>query len=427
MTKRSIFHPAGHRLVYASANRYGDPVKIPLPATLTLYAECASGDIRALAAKPGDALTAGQLLLAPDENVPALVAPAAGKLLAVEDFAGDFGRSCTAFRMAADAEGPQDDTFARRAEKPSLEVLKRFLSGIPGAPPLDLFGDAARGRIDTLVVCGVDSDLLVVTNQYVMANRAADIKRGVEILRQATGVDQIVGVVLRDRIQGFGHLGMELRAVEPRHPAAMPAKIMHDVFGRTVPAGSECRDVGAAFFKAEAVAAIGRAFDSGRSPASKLMTLIDKEGRGCLVEAVLGTPLKVIFEALDIEIHDRDRIIIGGPMTGSAVYSEDFPVQTDTDAVMVQDGADVPLYSSYPCINCGECVRICPARISVNMLVRFLEAAQYETAAAEYDLYACMECGLCSYVCTARIPIFQYIRLAKHELEHMQSLEAAHG
>ena len=50
------------------------------------------------------------------------------------------------------------------------------------------------------------------------------------------------------------------------------------------------------------------------------------------------------------------------------------------------------------------------------MLVRFLEAGQYETAADEYDLYSCVECGLCSFVCVARIPIFQYIRLAKYEL-----------
>lgn len=428
MTKRPLWDLSRQRLEYESASRYGtDPVKIPLPATLILYAECAYQEIQPLTVKPGDTISAGQFLLAPDETILALVAPAAGKVLAVEGNVGEFGRSCTTFRIATDVDGPRDGAFARLAAKPSLEVLQKHLSGLPGAPPFYLFGDAAPYKIDTLVVSGVDSDLLVVTNQFVMSNRMADIRRGVEILRQVTGVDQIVGVVPRDRVQGFGHLGMELLAVDTRHPAALPAKIMHDVFGKTVPAGRECQDVGTAFFKAEAVAAIGRAFDSGRPPAAKLLTLIDKQGQGCLVEAVPGTSLKVIFKALDIEIHDRDRIVIGGPMTGSAIHSEDFPIQADTDAVMVQDGADVPLYSNYPCINCGECVRICPARIAVNMLVRFLEAAQYETAAAEYDLYACIGCGLCSYVCVARIPIFQYIRLAKHELEHMQSLEAAHG
>jgi len=51
------------------------------------------------------------------------------------------------------------------------------------------------------------------------------------------------------------------------------------------------------------------------------------------------------------------------------------------------------------------------------LLVRFLEAGQYEEAADQYDLYSCIECGLCSYVCVSGMPIFQYIRSAKYELD----------
>jgi electron transport complex protein RnfC len=70
-------------------------------------------------------------------------------------------------------------------------------------------------------------------------------------------------------------------------------------------------------------------------------------------------------------------------------------------------------------------VRACPAKIQVNMLVRYLEASQYEAAADSYDLYSCIECGLCAYVCVSKIPIFQYIKLAKYELERAKTLEAA--
>jgi electron transport complex protein RnfC len=57
------------------------------------------------------------------------------------------------------------------------------------------------------------------------------------------------------------------------------------------------------------------------------------------------------------------------------------------------------------------------------MLVRFLEAGQYEEAADNYDLYSCIDCGLCTYVCVSKIPIFQYIKLAKYELERVKSTE----
>mgnify|MGYP001811919786 CR=1 FL=1 len=58
------------------------------------------------------------------------------------------------------------------------------------------------------------------------------------------------------------------------------------------------------------------------------------------------------------------------------------------------------------------------------MLVRFLEAGQYEDAADEYDLLSCVDCGLCSFVCVSRIPIYQYIKLAKYELNRAKDAEA---
>ena len=91
---------------------------------------------------------------------------------------------------------------------------------------------------------------------------------------------------------------------------------------------------------------------------------------------------------------------------------------------MVQDKDDIAMVSDTACINCGDCVRICPARIPVNLLIRYIEAGEYEEAADTYDLYACIDCGLCSFVCVAKIPIYQSIKLAKYELERATDGEA---
>ena len=90
---------------------------------------------------------------------------------------------------------------------------------------------------------------------------------------------------------------------------------------------------------------------------------------------------------------------------------------------MIQDKDQVIPTGSDPCINCGECVRACPANLPLNMLIRLLENGVYEEAAQECNLLSCIECGLCSYVCMMRIPIFHYIMLGKYELALTESAE----
>jgi electron transport complex protein RnfC len=114
-------------------------------------------------------------------------------------------------------------------------------------------------------------------------------------------------------------------------------------------------------------------------------------------------------------------------MRGRAAYSLDQPVQPDTDALMMLDAASASHVSEYPCVNCGECVRVCPARMQINLLVRYLEAGKYEDGAESYDLDSCVGCGLCAYVCVSKIPILQYITLAKHELARVRPTEDANA
>jgi electron transport complex protein RnfC len=215
--------------------------------------------------------------------------------------------------------------------------------------------------------------------------------------------------------------------IEPIYPNTLPKIIVKNILGEIVPAGKTCEEIGVGFINAEAVVALSNAFINGQIPVSKLLTVINKDRTTVHVRARIGTHVKEILAALDIETHHGDQLVLGGPMTGHALYSEDLPVLPDTDAIMVQDKDNVALTSHCHCINCGECVRACPARIPVNMLIRVLENGLYEEAAKDYDLLSCIECGLCSYVCTARIQIFHYIMLGKYEFTRIETVEESNA
>ncbi len=369
--------------------------------------------------KKGVKVKTGQKLKIAETDADHVIASVTGTVSSIATWPGDFGKVFTAITIDAGGADEFDDAFAAVVEEPTLENAADYLANTAGAPCFKAFSDPEK-PIHTIVVMGADADLLVNTNQYVVEAENNAVAKGIKALKQITGVEKVILALPGDRIQNQGHVGAELKLVDDSYPSALPRMIMKDVLGEVVPAEKTCEDLGVTFFSAEAAASIGKAFTNGRLPVEKTVTAVDKEGTVKMASVRLGTPAGVLLEAFGIDLAERDRIIVGGPLTGSAIFSEDHPIGPDTDCIMVQDRDALPLTSDYPCTNCGECIGICPVLVPVNMLIRFLEAGQYEDAADEYDLHCCVECGVCAYVCPSRIPIFQYIRLAKYELGRSQ-------
>ncbi len=422
MRKRSFFGLTQPSFHYELANDApAPPVAIPAPDKATVYIKAAYNRASS-SLKVGTAVKLGQRLVLSEGDGTSAIAPVSGTISAMAPFLADFGRAWTAVTIQSDGSDAPDDAFADAAQTPSLETLQTFLTAGPGDPEFAPLMDE-RNPVHTVVIYAGNADLLIDTSLYVLKNGAEAINAGIEILRKATGIEDIVIVVPEGSVQNYsGHLDARLHTVSAQYPYAQPLMVLNDLAGR-LPDEKGSAGMGIHFLRAEAVAAIGRAFATGRLPVEKMVTVIGKDGKRHLAKARIGTPVGALLKAFGITVNDHDKLIFGGPMTGSAIYSEDLPIAPDTDAVMVQDSSIIPFYSDYPCINCGDCVRICPANVPVNLLVRFLEAGQYAEGADLYDLYACIECGLCSYVCVSRIPIFQYIKLAKFELGRIHSAE----
>jgi len=400
-----------------------EPEKVAASKSVTLFHEKDSDHNSAASIQVGDKVKTGQKISLFADQPSYVIASTTGTVSAISPHTGDFGKTYAAITIDIAENETLDDQFETQAQSPTLESALEYLASAPGNPPLKTLA-VSEHPIKTIVITGVDSDLLTATRQYIANTRLNDIKDGIRILKIITDIDRIILVTGRDSIQGFGHIGADVKSIDTTYPAALPPMIMKNVLGEVVPAGKTCDEMGVCFMSAEAVTSIGRAYTGGQLPVHKILTLITKDGNQRLIETTIGTPIKDILSAYGVAIDEEDRIVFGGPMTGSAVYSLDQPVMPDTDAILVLDRAKAAYTSDYPCINCGDCVRTCPAQIAVNMLVRFLEAGQYDEAADSYDLYSCIDCGLCSYVCVSKIPIFQYIRLAKYELDRAKTAEA---
>ncbi|SME95306.1 4Fe-4S dicluster domain-containing protein [Desulfovibrio gilichinskyi] len=197
--------------------------------------------------------------------------------------------------------------------------------------------------------------------------------------------------------------GTESVFVKPKYPNSLNALVIKAVTGKEF-----CDDT--KIMSIMDIYNIGLVAKTGLPVTDTIMTISGHNYR-----VPFGTPIRHLLNELDMTVKSGDKVVLGGPFRGEAVYSLDEGVKKGDHGLFIISTGQFPSVEDATCINCGECVLSCPARILPNMISRYAEYERFEMA-EKYDLHSCFECGLCSFNCTVRRPILQYIRFAKDQL-----------
>ncbi len=424
MIKKPFFSLGLPNLKYLVDHEQEVVKEIAMPGKITLLLKFPeTGDV---IPKVGDEVKTGQKLKLTENSEDYVLSTVTGTITEISKYVGYLGQTYTSISMDAAKEDQWADETQKAVKDLGPANINEFLASLPGKPDFaSLF--KTDPPINTIVINGIDQDLGVMTNQFVVKTGIERLIEGIGHLKKVTRADRVIIIVPPGLESPANKTGAEVKVIKPIYPNTLAKMVMSHVLGKVVPAGMSCEELGVGFINAEALVALANVFSNGEIPVHKILTVIGKANAPLIVKARIGTPVKDILDTFEMQTDHEDRLIMGGPMLGTAIYSEDMPILPDTDAIMVQDKTQVTLNSDSQCVNCGECVKVCPAKVPVNMLIRVLGSGLFEEAAGEYDLHSCIECGLCNYVCIARIPVFHHIMLGKHEFARITTLEESNA
>lgn len=422
----------------------------PIPPQLVLPLSQHAGAAANPVVRVGDRVLRGQTIAQGEGYVSLPVhASSSGTVTAIEDRAVPHPSGLMAPCIVIDTDGRDEplatpewpataDWQTLTPEQLRERVRIAGIAGLGGAAfPSHIKLNPGR-PIDLLILNGAECEPYITCDHRLMVERADAIIGGAELLLHALHAQRcLIGVednkpdaiaalcaAARDRPR------IEVVAVPTRYPAGGSKQLVQTLTGREIPSEGLSLDLGIVPYNVATAAAVWDAITRAQALTERVVTVT---GHGVARPrnylARIGTPFGFLIAQAGGEARPGQTLIMGGPMMGFSVRGQEVPVVKATNCILVATQADIePPGEPLPCIRCGECAEVCPARLLPQQLYWHARGHEYARAEALH-LFDCIECGCCAQVCPSHIPLVQYYRHAKTEIwaEQRRTRKANHA
>ena len=279
-------------------------------------------------------------------------------------------------------------------------------------------------EVDTLIINGAECEPFITSDHRLMLEETQSIIDGAdEIMKYLDLKKTYIGVeenkpdaieALKKTIDENGHSAdMEVKVLRARYPQGAERVMVYEITGKVLKAGMLPADVGVILSNVTTISFIGKYLKTGMPLVEKRITVDGnavKSPKNIIVP--IGARIADVVASCGGYSAEPKKILMGGPMMGRAVYSDEFPVIKNNNAILIFDGDQALIPEETACIKCGRCYSACPFDL---MPVAIAEA--YDTKNTKrleaLKVTECMECGSCSYICPARRPLSFINKMSK--------------
>lgn len=291
-------------------------------------------------------------------------------------------------------------------------------AGFPAAVKLTV---KPQAPIDTLVINGAECEPYLTADNREFLECSDTVLAGIAAVKKHLGIGRVIIAIERNKPEAIDLMlslvkndaDYEVKPLPSRYPQGAEKVLIERTTGREVPRGGLPADVGVLVMNVTTVSALGKFLATGMPLTTKRLTV---DGPGVKepknAEVIIGTPIREVLDFCGGMEEGAAKVLMGGPMMGTALASVDFPVLKQNNGILVFLEKQAKLAAPQPCVRCGRCIEACPLGLSpVEIAGAYAQGDAARLDKLMVDL--CMGCGCCTFVCPARRPVAQTMSLAK--------------
>ena len=410
-----------------------ESVTMPPPEQVVLPMQQHVGPPCTPTVKVGDSVLIGQKIADSTAFVSApIFATISGKVSAIKKVTLSGGQFMDA--VVIDSDGKME--VSPDVKPPVIGNLAEFLSAVHESGLVGLGGAGFPTHVklkipddknvDTLIVNVAECEPYITSDHRCALEDTDDIFGGLRAVKHWLGLHRVIVAVegnKPDVIEKFNSVlaagkeesDKEIQVLElpSSYPQGAEKVLIQSCTGRRVPMGKLPADAGCIVMNVTSCAALGNYLRTGMPLVKKRLTI---DGSAVAdpknVVVPIGTNIRSIVDFCGGYKATPKKILMGGPMMGVSLASDDLPVIKQNNAIICLDEKEAHKLEPSDCIRCGRCVNGCPMNLMPTLLEKYTIAKRVDEL-NDLNIMDCMECGCCSFNCPAGRPLVQAIRLGK--------------
>lgn len=282
--------------------------------------------------------------------------------------------------------------------------------------------------IDTLIINACECEPYLTRDYRILLEKPIEFLGGVKLIMKALSVERAIIGIEDNKSLAVKYLinylkdekNIKLAVLKTKYPQGAEKMLIYATLHRLVPPGKLPLDVGVVVQNVATALSIYQAVVEGKPQIEAYLTVSGKgivQPKNLIVK--IGTTIEEVINYCGGMTSDAERVVVGGPLMGVAIYDLKTPVMKATSGILALTKEEINEKKSRSCVRCGNCIEACPINLQPTKLARLSEVGRLEDA-LHFGIMNCMECGTCQFNCPSDVPIVHLLKVGKSKAKNIK-------